>query len=114
MMDAFDAEPWLDLLPRRIQRGLARILIAVLVIVPAATPWLIAQAQTHIEHEIQPLVEKLISSVPTSFTIPTTTTPPDDAPGSVVTFGSADQVGRWSQLRGSGNEDLRSTITALP
>ena len=68
MKDAFDAEPLFDLLPRRIQRWLARFALALIALVPGASGWLIQQAQIHVEHQMQPLIARLTVTISPSTT----------------------------------------------
>lgn len=59
-MNIFDAEPYLGLLPRGIQRILGLALVLCLAFVTPARDWFIGQAQQHVLHQIQPMLDNLI------------------------------------------------------
>ena len=59
-MNIFDAEPYAGLLPRWIQRILGLTLIFCLAFVTPARDWIINQAQQHVLHQIQPMLDNLM------------------------------------------------------
>ena len=59
-MDAFEGEPFLDLVPRRLVKSLSIAAIATLALFAPARVWFVDQAQRHVLHEIQPMIDHLI------------------------------------------------------
>lgn len=59
-MDVFDGEPYAELMPRWLRRSVGWALLLSLAFLPAARDWLIAQAQQHVVHEIQPVLDNLV------------------------------------------------------
>lgn len=70
-MDAYDSEPFLDLLPRRWLRLLGYAALAALIASPAARLWLVDQAESHVLHEVQPMIDNLVQQVEPASTFPT-------------------------------------------
>ena len=71
-MDVFDGEPYVALMPRWLVRWIGWALLISIAGIPAARAWIIDQAQQHVLHEIQPLLDGL-AELPESGT-------PEDAP----------------------------------
>jgi hypothetical protein len=74
-MDLFDGEPYLGLMPRRLARKLGIVALVTIAVYSPARLWLINQAEHHVAHEIQPMIDRL-----TAQTSPAS--PVDPRPGS--------------------------------
>ena len=59
-MDVFDGEPYTELMPRWLRRSIGWALLLSLAFIPAARDWIVGQAQQHVVHEMQPLLDNLV------------------------------------------------------
>jgi hypothetical protein len=59
-MDVFDGEPYANLMPRRLMRFMEWALLISLAFNPAARDWIMGQAEQHVIHEMQPLLDNLV------------------------------------------------------
>jgi hypothetical protein len=59
-MDVFDGEPYLGLIPRGLVRALGWAAVLALAFVPQVRQWWIDQAEQHVLHEMQPLINELV------------------------------------------------------
>lgn len=59
-MDLFDGEPYLGLAPRRWLRPFGYAALIVLAMYSPARLWLIDQAERHVHHEVQPMIDRLV------------------------------------------------------
>jgi hypothetical protein len=69
-VDIFDGEPYAGLMPRWLRRCVGWALLISIAFIPPARNWLFHQAQQHVIHEIQPLIDNLLE-------LPATGGPPD-------------------------------------
>lgn len=60
-MDLLDSEPYLRLLPRRLASALGIAAIVVLAVHSPSRLWLIEQAEHHVAHRVQPMIDGLIN-----------------------------------------------------
>jgi hypothetical protein len=59
-VNIFDADPFVGLLPQWVQRILGLTLVFCLAFVTPARDWFINQAQQHVLHQIQPMLDNLM------------------------------------------------------
>ena len=72
-MDMFDGEPYLALVPRRWVRPFALAAFLAIALLPSVREWWFDQAERHVLHEMQPLLDDLrYQSEPTTQNDPET------------------------------------------
>lgn len=59
-MDVCDSEPFLGLFPRSWLRVIGYGALVALMLSPSARVWLVNQAEQHVLHEVQPMIDGLV------------------------------------------------------
>lgn len=59
-MDVYDSEPFLGLFPKKWLRVVAYGAFVTLMFFSSARVWLVNQAEQHVLHEVQPIIDELV------------------------------------------------------